>query len=150
MKKSFLFYLTVLFLGLFFLNGFLNNQAFAFKKKEKPVLILSSRNFIGEINLDERLKEKSVFKTNERIYFYLYNPLGFKSNYIKYQIVKQDDNAHVGGYTRIRNLTRRVSDKFNYCDYFVLSQKGKYIIQIFDIENLHQWITFGNFLVVEE
>lgn len=146
MKKQHLFCLIILFFGLFFLN----NPAFAFKKKEKPVLILSSNSFIGEIDLNERLKEQSVFKTNERIYFYVYNPNGFKSNYIKYQITRQDDNAHVGGYTRIRNIVRRVSDKFNYSDYFMLSQKGKYYIQIFDIENLHQWIVFGAFLVVDE
>ena len=90
-----------------------------------------------------------VFKTNERIYFQINVPKGFKSQYIKYQIVKQDDNAHMGGYTRIRNITVKVNSKHSYSDYFVLSQKGKYYIQVFDIENLQQWLAIGSFLVIE-
>ena len=54
------------------------------------------------------IKSFDVFGINKRIYFLIYTPEGFKSDYIKYQIVKQDDNAHVGGYSRVRNITRRV------------------------------------------
>lgn len=90
-----------------------------------------------------------VFKTGEKIYFQIIVPKGFKSDFIKYQIVKQDDNAHTGGYTRIKNITVKVKSKYDYTDYFVISQKGKYFIQVFDIENLHQWLAIGSFLVVE-
>ena len=90
-----------------------------------------------------------VFRVNDKIYFEIINPKGFKSDYIKYQIIKQDDNAHFGGYTRIMNRTVKVKSKNSYCDYFVLSQKGKYFIQVFDIENLHQWLAIGSFLVIE-
>jgi len=121
-----------------------------FKKKEKPYIVISSSNNVDGSNIEQKARQNSVFETGERIYFYVYNPDGFKSDYIKYQIVKQDDNAHIGGYTRIRNITKRISDKYKFSDYVVLSQKGKYFIQIFDIENLQQWVAIGSFLVVEK
>ncbi len=127
-----------------------SSSAAIFKKKQKPYLVLSETDLKKVSDLSSVIKKDSIFRTNSRIYFLVYCPYGFKSDYIKYQIVRQDDKAHVGGYTRIRNITRRVSDKYKYSDYFVLTQPGKYIIQIFDITNLHQWITYGVFLVVDE
>lgn len=146
MKKTFL--LIFIFFGILcFINP---AYSFSFrKKKEKPYIVLSS----ADLNNEENLKKatlNSVFKINERIYFYVYTPDGFKSDYIKYQIVKQDDNAHVQGFTRIRNITKRVKNKNKFVDYVVLSQKGKYFIQVFDIENLHQWIAIAGFLVVDD
>lgn len=124
--------------------------AFFWKKKEQPSLFLTSVDPRVTIGADEVLKNEDVFKLGSRIYFLIYTPEGFKSDYIRYQIVKQDDKAHVGGFTRIRNITRRVNDKNYYVDYFVLSEAGKYIIQVFDIENLHHWIALGRFLVKDE
>ena len=123
---------------------------FAFGNKHlRPHLYLAS----NESDLISSIKgEKNfpwVFRKDERIYFQIINPKGFKSNYIKYQIVKQDDNANVGGYTRIRNITVKVKSKYDYKDYFVLSEKGKYFIQVFDIENLQHWLAIGSFLIVE-
>ncbi len=124
--------------------------AFFWKKKEKPSLFISSTDPRISISKDEELKNEDVFLLNNRIYFLIYNPQGFKSDYIKYQIIKQDDNAHLGGFTRIRNITRRVDNKNYYIDYFTLSESGKYILQVFDIENLHHWIALGRFMVTNE
>ena len=127
-----------------------SSYGFFWKKKEKPSLFLSPYDPRKEIAYEKPLSNHAVFKRLDRIYFLVYVPEGFKSDFIKYQIVKQDDKAHVGGFTRIRNKTCRVSDKNYYIDYFVIQDAGKYIIQIFDIENLHQWITYGHFRVVNE
>lgn len=124
--------------------------AFGFKKKQKPVLFLSPISPQIELEKSGTIKSFDVFKKDNKIYFLIYTPFGFKSDYIKYQIVKQDDNAHVGGYSRVRNITRRVNDKNTYIDYFVLSESGKYYLQIFDITNLHQWIAIASFKVIDE
>ena len=128
----------------------LPSYAFFWKKKEKPSLFLSSSNPSITISYDEKINNEDIFKIGKRIYFLIYNPEGFKSDYIKYQVFKQDDKVHVGGYSRIRNITRKVDNKNYYIDYFVLSEAGKYGLQIFDIENLHHWIAFAHFIVVEE
>lgn len=125
-------------------------HAFFWNKKEKPSLFLSSKDPRISTEYDNKLQNEDVFKLGDRIYFFIYTKEGFKSDYIKYQIVKQDGNAHVGGYTRIRNITKRVTNKNYYTDYFVLSETGKYILQIFDITNLHHWIAIGQFMVVNE
>ena len=90
MKK----FLIILFLFLFCTPTY----AFLFKKKEKPSLFLSSRDPKLTISYDEKINSEDVFKIGSKIYFLIYNPEGFKSNYIKCQIFKQDNNAHIGGY----------------------------------------------------
>lgn len=135
-------------IAIFILFFFFSNVAFA--KKEKPLLILTSKNpAITKASIDGVVAEK-YFKKNSKIYFIIYNPNGFKSDYIKYQIVKQDDLAHVGGFTRARNVTKRVKDKNFFSDYFTLGIEGKYFIQIFDIENLQHWLAIESFRVVND
>ena len=119
--------------------------AFAWGKKNKAVLTLAD-SYESAINKES----KFIFKTNSRIYFSISNPKGFTSDYIKYQIIKQEDNAHVGGFTRVKNETVRIKNKNNYTDYFLITQKGKYFIQIFNITNLQQWVAIQGFQVVEE
>lgn len=120
------------------------------KKKEKPSLFLSSTDPKIKIMAQEALPDESIFKKKTRIYFLIYTPEGFSSDYIKYQIIKQDDKAHVGGYSRIRNKVCKVKDKNYYTDYFVIQDAGKYVLQIFNIENQHHWITYGHFRVIDE
>lgn len=120
------------------------------KKKEKPSLFLSKDNPKVNIIKEQVLSNESIFKKQTRIYFLVYVPEGFSSNYIKYQIIKQDNNAHIGGYSRIRNKVCRVNDKNYYTDYFVIQDAGKYALQIFNIDNQHHWITYGHFRVIDE
>ncbi len=128
----------------------ISNCVFAFGKKQKPVIFLTATDPSLITTFDETIEQVNVFKVGDKIYFTIYTPDGFKSDYIKYQIVKQDDKAHIGGYTRIRNITRRITNKNSYSDYFTLSQTGKYYIQVFDIQNLHQWLAIGAFQVVDK
>lgn len=137
-------------ISIFIIFLFFQANAALFKKKEKPVMILSAKDLsVHEVGCEETA-EDSVFKINSRIYFLVYLPDGFKSSYIRYQIIKQDDNAHEGGYTRVGAKNIRIKDKYTYRDYFTVSQAGKYYLQIFDIENLHQWRAIGGFRVVDE
>ncbi len=169
MKKKYLKsrFLLVLIISLFLINyplfslslcssSNLSNGASAsivdfFKKEDnKTYLFLDTKDPRDVQGIDAKLASYQVFKKSDKLYFYIYNKNGFKSDYLKYQIVKQDDNAHIGGYTRIQNKTIRLKNKNYYLDYFVLNQSGKYYIQIFDITNLNQWIAFGEFRVVDE
>lgn len=127
---------------------FFSNSVFA--KKEKPVLILTSKDpDITQATINDIIPEQYFFK-NSKIYFVIYTPQGFKNDYIKYQIVKQDSKAHVGGFTRVRNVTLRVKNKNYHKDYFVLSEEGKYFLQIFDIQNLQHWLAISSFWVVDD
>lgn len=134
--------LLIIFIFLFINPCF----AFSFKKKEEPQLLITA----DDPSVEKEIQPCSVFKVDDKIFFIISTKDGFKSDYIKYQIVKQDDNAYVGGFTRVRNITRRVRNKNFYYDYFTLSQAGKYYLQVFDIQNLHQWLAIGAFRVVDK
>ena len=138
-----------IFLTLLILTS-LSAFGFGFKKKEEVVVVLTSKNPAEISSIDEKIVPQYVFKTNSRIYFMVSNPNGFKSDYIKYQVVKQNANIDVGGYNRVRNITARVRSKNYFSSYFTLSESGKYIIQIFDIENLQQWLVNLAFQVIDE
>lgn len=144
-KNNFLIILFFLFSFIFFSTNTFGFELF--KKTPKPALFLTSYNPSTELQYDKIIKSQEFFKTNSRIYFQIYNPKGFKADYIKYQIIKQDDNAHTGGYSRIRNITSRLKNKNYYSNYFTLSEAGKYYLQIFDIENLQQWVAIAHFTV---
>ncbi len=135
---------------LIFFVLFVTQTAFGWGDKNKSSLYISATNPMEDSNYETEIQSHSVFKINSRIYFLIYNPKGFKSNYIKYQIVKQDDKAHIGGYTRARNKTVRLKNKNYYCDYFVLSETGKYFLQVFDITDLNTELAVGAFRVVDE
>ncbi len=129
---------------------FCQNASFAFGKKTSPTLYLTPYDPASTSHYnDNKVEPVNVFACGTRIYFSVYTKKGFKSNFIKYQIVKQDDNAHMGGYSRVMNRTVKVSNKHEYSDYFVINKAGKYFIQIFDIVDLQHWITMGAFAVVD-
>ena len=140
--------LLILFLILFIFVPIANAKWF--KKDEKPQLYLTSYDPRISRGYDDKIEPINVFRVGDRIYFSVYTKKGFSSDYIKYQIVKQDDNAHIGGYSRVTNKIVKVSDKNSYIDYVVVNSAGKYFIQIFDIENLQQWIAMGAFAVLDE
>lgn len=139
MKKIILFLIAFIFL---------TNVVFA-KKKENSTLILSEIDPSGFYQYDYKIQTQDTFKLGDKIYYMIYNPDGFKSNYIKIQIVKQDDKTNVLGYSRIVNKTIRVKNKNYYSSYFILNEKGKYFLQIFDITNLQEWLAIGFFRIVD-
>ena len=120
------------------------------KKKLPTTLILSSVNPLVYDMFDEKIQTTRYFTKGSRIYFLIQNPNGFKSDYIRYQIVKQNDNAHIGGYTRVKNQTAKVKDKYYFSDYFVLYQTGKYYLQVFDITDTNHWLNLEGFAVIDE
>ena len=120
------------------------------KKKVKTDLILSHVNPLIYDSFDEKIQTDRYFKKGSRIYFLIQNPNGFKSEYLKYQIVKQDEKANFGGYTRIKNQTVKLKDKYYFSDYFVLHEAGRYYLQVFDITDLNHWLNLEGFMVIDE
>ena len=143
MKKIILLFLMLLILPSF--GAFWDKWG-----KDRAVLYLTPYNPFENLGYDTKLESVNAFAIGKRIYFTIYAKNGFESDYIVYQVVKQDDNAHIGGYTKIKNATVRVNNKNFYCDYFVLHQKGKYYIQVFDLADTNHWLAIGEFVVVEE
>ena len=81
MKKVFL--VVILFL-------LVSGICFAWGKKQKPLLYFGNSLEEIEKSILNSSDKNNVFLTGNKIFFLVYTPFGFKSDYIKYQIVKQD------------------------------------------------------------
>lgn len=90
-----------------------------------------------------------TFEKGKRIYYLFYSPKKIESEFIRVQIGKTFENAPKGGYTVVMSRDHRIMKQnvFYYYDNFVLYQPGRYVMQIFDIENLSEPITWNYFYV---
>lgn len=136
MKK---FIKTFSFIIVFFLSLFLCCAC----ENKKPFVVFSAQ----EVN--QYTKPIRLFHIGERIYFGLVAPKGFKDNVLKVQIFKQDDKSEYWGYSYYYNREVRLKHENFYTDYVVIHQAGHYIMQVFNISNLHSPIILGDFVVQE-
>ena len=103
-----------------------------FKKKQKPIIILSSNSITAE---SAKVIENN-FNVKSRIYYALYAPDGFKYPGVRLQISKQDDKTSNWGFSIIMNRDIYLDLSQNvYRDYIFMQQKGHYIIQFFYLNN---------------
>lgn len=112
-------------------------------ENKKPFVIFSS----SEIN--QSTKPIRLFHSGERIYYALISPKGFKDGVLKVQIFKQDDKREFWGYSYYYNREVRAKNKNFYTDYVVIHNPGHYIMQAFNISDLHNPIILGDFVVQE-
>ena len=103
-----------------------------FKRKAKPVIILSANKITNE----SLQRVESNFYSKTRIFYALYAKDGFKSPGIRMQISKQDDNTSNWGFSIIMNKDIYIDMAQNtYRDYIYIQQPGHYIIQFFYLNN---------------
>ena len=72
-----------------------------------------------------------------------------ENNYIRVQIFKMTDKAHKGGYEIVRRKDFRLmkDQRYYHSDYFVLHEKGRYVMQVFSIDNLQYPLSLNDFYV---
>ncbi|MCD7779969.1 MAG: hypothetical protein LUH05_04780 [Candidatus Gastranaerophilales bacterium] len=116
----------------------------SFKKKEKPYIILSS----GTISLENTRRIEREFLVQQRIYFAVVAPDGFKNPGVRLQISKQDEKTSNWGFTIIqsRDLYLDTAQKA-YRDYIYLRRPGRYILQFFYLNNKDYPFAHKEFLV---
>lgn len=89
------------------------------------------------------------FQAGKRIYYLFYSPKKIKSEFIRVQVGKTGDNVAKGGYNVVWSNEYRVMKQnvFYYYDHFTLNLPGRYVMQIFDINNLAKPLTWNYFYV---
>ena len=91
-----------------------------------------------------------VFETGRKIYYLYFNEKqDFKTDYIRVKVIRAYDKTNTGGYSVMLTKDYRLMDgEIRYhTDYFVLYEKGHYIMQVYGIDNFDQDIGFGEFYV---
>ena len=103
-----------------------------FKKKERPIIILSSNQIT---NASAQVIENH-FNVQSRIYYALYAPDGFKQPGVRMQLSKQDDKTSNWGFSviSVNDIYLDMAQKV-YRDYIYIQQPGHYIIQFFYLDN---------------
>lgn len=129
------FFLTLLLI-VFFLSGC---------AYDRGTILFNSQ----PITRENVLHDSKHFKTGEKIYYLFLAPKRMDNDYIRVQIFKMTDKAHKGGYEIVRRKDFRLmkDQKYYHTDYFVLHEKGRYVMQVFSMDNLQNPLSLNDFYV---
>lgn len=95
------------------------------------------------------LQDSKVFNSGERIYYLFIAPKRMKNEYIRVQIFKMTDKAPWGGneVRRTKDFRLMKDERYYHSDYFVLYEKGRYVMQVFSTEDFRHPLSIGDFYV---
>ena len=114
--------------------------------KNKRPLVLTSSMPITQENQQYLTK---YFEINQKIYYAILFPRGLKKGVYRVQFFTKDDKSEFWGYKHSRHYDFKVSEKDTkyLSDYLVMLQKGHYIVQVFNLDNVNKPIALGDFWV---
>ena len=135
MKKFLL--LIVLFI---FAGSFLSVQAY-----KKGIILFNTQ----PITKENMLSDSMVFQAGQRVYYLFIAPKKMKNKFIRVQIFKMTDKAPWGGNEVIRTKDYRLmkDEKYYHTDYFTLHEKGRYVMQVFSIDDFQHPLAVDFFYV---
>ena len=109
-------------------------------------IILFNKQPITEQNV---LNNSKVFDIGERVYYLFIAPKRMKNEYIRVQIFKMTDKAPWGGneVRRTKDCRLMKDEKYYHSDYFVLHEKGRYVMQVFSTDDFQHPLSIGDFYV---
>lgn len=128
--------IILLFFSMFFLTGCANKRGF---------VLFNSQPFTKE-NVAYHQK---TFQAGNRVYYLFIAPEKMKNNYIRVQVFKITDKAAGGGAEVLRTKDFRLmkDQRYYHTDYFVLNEKGRYILQVFSMEDLQRPLALNDFFL---
>ena len=132
MKKLFL----VLFISIFILCGC---------KHDKGIILFNSQ----PITKENVLTNAKVFPIGQRVYYLFIAPKKMNNKYIRVQIFKMTDNAPWGGYEVVRTKDFRLmkNERYYHSDYFTLHESGRYVMQVFSVDDFQHPLSLNDFYV---
>ena len=112
---------------------------------ERGFILFNSQPFTRE-NLESHRK---TFERGNRIYYLFVAPERLKDKYIRVQVFKITDKAAGGGAEVLRTKDFRLmkDQKYYHSDYFILYEKGRYILQVFAMSDLQRPLALNDFFV---
>ena len=127
------------------LIGFLSSILFSGYIKQQAFVCFNE----SPITKETVLYPVSEFQSGQKIYYLFFSKKALKNDYIRVQIFKTADNISRGGYEMVRVKDYRLmKDEVYYqTDYFVIHQPGKYILQVYNPQNLNLPLAYGEFTV---
>ena len=132
MKKVLLLFI----LSIFLLSGCVSERGF---------ILFNTQPFTRE-NIESHRK---TFELGSRVYYLFVAPERLKDKYIRVQVFKITDKAAGGGAEVLRTKDFRLmkDQKYYHSDYFILYEKGRYILQVFAMSDLQRPLALNDFFV---
>lgn len=129
-------FILILLLCVFLLCGF---------KYDKGIILFNSQ----PITKENALSDAKNFKSGQRVYYLFIAPKKMKNKYIRVQVFKMTDKAPWGGHEVVRTKDFRLmkDEKYYHSDYFTLYEKGRYVLQVFSINDLQHPLSFNDFYI---
>jgi len=114
-------------------------------EKEKANIIFNAE----PITQENVLHPSRVFAEGQKIYYLFFTPKKLNSKFIRVQVFKVGDNINRGGYTIYWTNDYRVMKQnvYYYYNNFTLHQKGRYVMQIFSMDDLGKPLAYNEFWV---
>ena len=117
-------------LSLIILFTFITSIFLAGCVERKPFILM----YTEPITQENAPYAKTQFKKNQRIYYALVNPKGFKDDTIKIEVVKRGTKVPIGNYSIQYAQDLKIdSSKKYYRDYIVLTGTGTFFVQFFEL-----------------
>lgn len=115
------------------------------EQKEKANIIFNSE----PITKETVMHPSREFAEGQKIYYLFFTPKKLETKFIRVQVFKVSDTVNRGGYTIYWTNDYRVMKQNMYYFYnnFTIHQKGRYVMQIFSINNLGKPLAYNEFWV---
>ena len=101
------------------------------------------------ITKENALHDCKHFTAGQRVYYLFIAPKRMENKYIRVQIFKMTDKAPWGGIDIIRTKDFRLmkDQRYYHSDYFTIHEKGRYVMQVFSIDDLMNPLSLNDFYV---
>ncbi len=101
------------------------------------------------ITRENALSNSKVFTIGQKVYYLFIAPKRMNNDYIRVQIFKMTDKAPWGGneVRRTKDFRLMKDERYYHSDYFVLYEKGRYVMQVFSMDDLQNPLSIGDFYV---
>jgi hypothetical protein len=101
------------------------------------------------ITKENALSDEKVFEAGQRVYYLFIAPKRMQNNYIRVQVFKMIENAPWGGNEVVRTKDYRLmkDERYYHTNYFTLYEKGRYVMQVFSINDIQHPLSIGDFYV---
>lgn len=101
------------------------------------------------ITRENALSDEMVFSVGQRVYYLFIAPKEMKNEYIRVQIFKMTDKAPWGGNEVVRTKDFRLmkDERYYHTDYFTLHETGRYVMQVFSIDDMQHPLALDFFYV---
>lgn len=101
------------------------------------------------VTKENALSDAKVFTVGQPVYYLFIAPKRMENKFIRVQVFKMIENAPWGGNEVVRTKDYRLmkDERYYHSDYFTFHEAGRYVMQVFSIDDLQHPLSIGDFYV---